>query len=271
MNASPTQNGNTNTPSAIPPSMSRATGEYLSQLSPAHGTPPPKGMFSSFRDNYVPIEGRLTLLSVADSILKHPARTARELIAGRTISAMLILFVIILASAVASGLIMGSFAGGTQLWKVPVKLTAGILLSALICLPSLYIFTSLSGSKQTLAQTTGLFLQSLALAGILLVGFAPIVWIFSQATSTTVFMGILHLLFWIIAISFSLELLMAAFSHVNDCDMRVLKIWGLILIVVLLQMSTTLRPLIGKDDGTWIKEKKFFVTHWRECMENPKP
>jgi hypothetical protein len=267
MNASPTPNDNINQPSGISP----ATREYLSQLSTARDKTHQKGMFSSFQSDYVPIEGRLTLLSVADSLLKHPARTARELIAGRAISAMFILFVIILASAVASGLIMGSFAGGAQFWKVPVKLTAGILLSALICLPSLYIFTSLSGSKQTLAQTTGLFLQSLALAGILLVGFAPIVWIFSQATSTTVFMGVLHLLFWIISIWFSLELLMSAFSHLSDCPMRVLKIWGLILVVVLLQMSTTLRPLIGKDDGTWFQEKKFFLTHWSDCMENPKP
>lgn len=264
-------NDKTNTRPTSSPPLSPRLQEHLSEFSPAYGKTPPKGMFSSFRDDYASIEKNLTMLSIADSILKHPARTAWELIEGRSLRTVLMLFLIVLACTIACGIVMGSFAGGMQYWMAPLRLTLGLLLSALICLPSLYIFTSLSGSKQSLAQTTGLFLLSLALAGILLVGFAPIVWIFSQATGTTVFMGALHICFWAISIWFSLRLLMVAFTHLSDCPMSVLKIWGVIFFVVLLQMSTTLRPLIGKDDGTLIKEKQFFLTHWGDCMGNPKP
>ncbi len=38
------------------------------------------------------------------------------------------------------GLVMGSFSGGVQWWAAPAKLVGGTLLSAVICLPSLYIF-----------------------------------------------------------------------------------------------------------------------------------
>ena len=45
------------------------------------------------------------------------------------------------------GVVTGTFSGGTQLWAAPIKIAGGLLISAAICLPSLYIFTCLSGSQ----------------------------------------------------------------------------------------------------------------------------
>ena len=43
------------------------------------------------------------------------------------------------------GMVVGSFSGGSQMWIAPAKIAIGTILSILICLPSLYIFTCLSG------------------------------------------------------------------------------------------------------------------------------
>ena len=41
-----------------------------------------------------------------------------------------------------------------------------------------------------------------------------------------------------------------------------LKIWAIIFVVVTLQMSTALRPIIGEAETLLPQEKKFFVNHW---------
>src|SRR5215468_3394441 len=93
------------------------------------------------------------------------------------------------------GIVVGTFSMGTQLWAAPVKLAGGLLVSALICLPSLYIFTCLSGSQARLSEIFGLVAGLLMLMTILLIGFAPVAWLFSQSTESVIWMGVLHLTF----------------------------------------------------------------------------
>ena len=113
------------------------------------------------------------------------------------------------------GVVVGTFSGGTQLWAAPVKIAAGLMISALICLPSLYIFTCLGGSQARLVEVFGLLAGLLMLMTILLIGFAPVAWIFSQSTESLAWMGTLHLIFWFIATIFGLRFLEAGFSHSN--------------------------------------------------------
>src|SRR5947209_17501984 len=110
-----------------------------------------------------------------------------------------------------------------QLWAAPVKLALGMLISAVICLPSLYIFTCLSGSQARLAEMCGLLIGLLLLMTLLLVGFAPVAWLFSQSTDSLPWMGVLHLLFWFIAVFFGLRFLESAFKIGRaSCRERVL-------------------------------------------------
>jgi hypothetical protein len=50
----------------------------------------------------------------------------------------------------------------------------GTILSILICLPSLYIFTCLSGIDAQLRTVTGVLFAAVSLGALLLIGFAPI-------------------------------------------------------------------------------------------------
>ena len=148
-----------------------------------------------------------------EAILRHPRRVIFQLRqpgAGRLIAAMI--FVSVVCSLI-YGVVVGTFSGGTQLWAAPVKIAAGLMISALICLPSLYIFTCLGGSQARLVEVFGLLAGLLMLMTILLIGFAPVAWIFSQSTESLAWMGTLHLIFWFIATIFGLRFLEAGFSH----------------------------------------------------------
>src|SRR5712671_2921405 len=105
-----------------------------------------------------------------EAILRQPRRVMYQLRqpgAGKLIASMLLVAII---CRMVYGLVVGSFSMHDQLWAAPVKLALGMLLAALICLPSLYIFTCLSGSQARLAEMFGLMTGLLMLMTLLLVG-----------------------------------------------------------------------------------------------------
>jgi len=186
---------------------------------------------------------------------------------GGLIAAMLTVSVV---CGLIYGLITGTFSAGTQLWAAPVKIAGGLLISALICLPSLYIFSCLSGSQARLIEVVGLVAGLLLLMTVLLIGFAPVAWVFSQSTESVAAMGALHLAFWFISTCFGLRFLSAAFVHYGHSGDG-LKVWMGIFLLVMLQMTTALRPIVGTADTFLPKEKKFFVTHWIDCLKGGQP
>jgi len=165
------------------------------------------------------------------------------------------------------GVVVGTFSMGTQLWAAPLKITGGLLVSSVICLPSLYIFACLSGSQARLREIGGLVAALLMLMAILLIGFAPVAWLFSQSTASVTWMGTLHLLFWFIAILFGLRFLVQAFAQSRSRSSAGLAAWIIIFVLVVLQMTTALRPIVGQADTFFPKEKKFFMTHWGDCLK----
>jgi hypothetical protein len=206
-------------------------------------------------------------IAAVDAILRHPRRLMFQLRqpgAGGLVAGML--FVAVVCSLI-YGLVVGSFSGGVQWWAAPVKISCGLLISALICLPSLYIFACLSGSQARLAEMFGLLAGLLMLMTILLIGFAPVAWLFSQSTESLPWMGTLHLIFWFVSTVFGVRFLSAAFAHSNAKSNAGLNVWIVIFLLVCLQMSTALRPLIGTSDTFLPKEKRFFLSHWSDCLD----
>jgi hypothetical protein len=203
-----------------------------------------------------------------ESVLRHPRRIMFQLRqpgAGRLIAAMI--FVSIMC-AVIYGVVAGTFSGGVQLWAAPVKIAGGLMISALICLPSLYIFTCLGGSQARLVEVFGLLAGFLMLMTVLLIGFAPVAWIFSQSTDSPGWMGTLHLVFWFIATLFGLRFLQAGFSHSNARSLAGFNTWAVIFLLVAIQMTTALRPILGTAETFLPKEKKFFLAHWSDCLKS---
>ncbi len=214
-----------------------------------------------FESNFEPMEKGTATTSVIEEILKRPARVIYEIIKGNSRGVCASLLLIISLCMIGYGVVMGFFSGGHQLWMAPLKVTIGLYASALICLPSLYIFSCICGGDQSFSQVWNLLLATLALSSLLLIGFAPVAWIFSQSTDTIGFMGFTHLLFWLVGMGFGLELLKKAFLLLNKRSLKLVRLWSIIFVLVALQMCTVLRPLIGEYDGFRLQGKKSFITH----------
>ncbi|HXI72795.1 MAG TPA: hypothetical protein VNN22_20850 [Verrucomicrobiae bacterium] len=246
-------NENTPVPPRIPP-----------QIPPAAGLSEPRPLGDD------PAE-RVAIphaFAAIEALLRQPRRLLFQLRqpgAGKLIAGML--FTALLCSLI-YGMVAGTFSLGTQLWAAPVKIAAGLMISAAICLPSLYIFTCLSGSQARLMEVGGLLAGLLMLMTILLIGFAPVVWIFSQSTESLAWMGSLHLIFWFVATLFGVRFMKAGFAHANARSQAGINVWIVIFLLVALQMTTALRPIIGKADTFFPTEKKFFIGHWGDCLKS---
>jgi hypothetical protein len=210
-------------------------------------------------------------IAAIEAILRQPRRVMYQLRQPGSGALMFYLMLIAIICAVIYGIVVGTFTGKDQYWIAPVKIAGGMMVSALICLPSLYIFTCLSGSQARLAEIFGLVMGMLMLTTILLIGFAPVAWLFSQSTESVNWMGTLHLIFWFIAAIFGLRFLNTAFSHSQAKSSAGFNTWAVIFMLVVVQMTTALRPIVGHGDTFFPKEKRFFLSYWAECLGLEKP
>lgn len=239
------------------------------------GTPPlppqlPPGAMHSMPlgehpDDRVPISGPI---AAVEAMLRQPRRMLFQLRQAGAAGVIAGLVFVAAVSAVIYGLVVGTFSGGAQLWMAPAKIAGGMLICALICLPSLYIFSCLSGSQARLIEVVGLVAGLLVLTTILLIGFAPVAWVFSQSTSSLAAMGALHLAFWLVATYFGWRFLRNGFKHLSAQSSGALYVWMFIFVIVCVQMTTALRPIIGTSETFFPdpKNKKFFIAHWVDSM-----
>ncbi|MBI5774817.1 MAG: hypothetical protein HZA89_13870 [Verrucomicrobia bacterium] len=207
------------------------------------------------------------MFGASEALLRHPRRIWFQLTQSGQLHLTLALLGIALGCALVYGFVVGTFSGQDQLWAAPVKIAAGLLISGLICLPSLYIFSCLGGANTRLLEVCGLVAGLLALLAVLLIGFAPVAWIFSQSTESVAAMGALHLAFAAIATGFGLKFLALGFRELNARFSGGLRVWAAVFVLVLLQMTTALRPLIGTSDSFLPSEKKFFLAHWFDTLD----
>ena len=213
----------------------------------------------------VPLPEKPSTKDLFEALLRRPAELARHKASGEG-STLLRFGLIAVGSIVVFGFVLGTFAYGDQLWAAPLKLGAGLLFAGLICFPSLYIFSSLAGSDASAGRMAGLLAGMLALSGLLLLGFAPALWIFAQGTSSFGFMGFLAIASWLVALAFSFRFLKTALRETGATQNAPLMIWVSIFLLVTLQLSTSLRPILGLSDELLTTEKKFFLQHWGDMM-----
>jgi len=187
-------------------------------------------------------------------LLAEANRPGRSPVARLTALAM--------GAMVVVGVVVASFSGGMQMFVVPLKLCLGLAACALLCLPSLYVFSSVAGAAQSVRETALALAMGAALIGVLLVALAPVTWLFAQSTDTPAIMGALHVLALLVAAGVGIRLIAKVMQAFNGTPVAGVRTWGVMFVVVMLQMTTTLRPLVGEFDGLWHSERMFFLEHW---------
>lgn len=208
-----------------------------------------------------PLPEKLDLRALFEALLRRPRDLVLRLATpGHGATGRFVLLAIV--SFLLFGVVLGCFAKHEQLWQAPLKITGGLLVAGAICFPSLYIFSTLAGGKLSVHQLGACLAGALALAGMLLLGFAPAIWIFAESTNSFGFMGVLGIGAWLIALLFGLRFLKTAVYAAGATQSSPMVIWSFVFALVTLQMTTSLRPILGRADQPFTQEKKFFLQHW---------
>ena len=172
------------------------------------------------------------------------------------------------------GLATGFFGG----WSVASMTAAKAMLIALcslaLCLPSLYVFSAVGGSPLSMTQTFMLGASCLAMIGLLLIGLAPVAWLFAVSTSNLPFVVMLVFLIWLLSVGFAMRYVrMLKVQPLFQRSSGIL-VWLAVFVLVSLQMTTCLRPVLTTPHpghGWWTPEKAFFLGHYASCFEDAKP
>ena len=156
----------------------------------------------------------------------------------------------------AYGAIIGSFHSYRQALSSMVKLPALYLITLVVCLPALYIFNALFGSRKTLAQHFTYVLSAAAVIALLLCGFAPVMLFFLMTLSVKEysFYLLLNVFIFMVTGVFGVSFLYQAMRPVaGDNEVadtvkirnRILQFWLMLYGFVGSQLGWTLRPFFG--------------------------
>ena len=170
----------------------------------------------------------------------------------------------------AFGLAVGFFGGAqvalTAVWKAPLI----AICSMLLCFPSLFVFTAVSGSPLTLGRAFALGSACLAMTGLILVGLAPVAWLFAVSTKSLGFVVVMAFIIWLVSLPFVTKFL----RHSSETGLlqrsEGLNVWFIIFVVVTLQMTTVMRPILTapeKDQSVISSGKMFFMQHFTESFD----
>ena len=89
----------------------------------------------------------------------------------------------------------------------------------------------------------------------------PILWLFTVSSQSLVFIVWLHIFIWAIALIFGRECLLRAAARASV--RRVVGFWLVLVFIVSLQMTTSMRPVLWRSPGQplFAREKMSFFTH----------
>ena len=150
------------------------------------------------------------------------------------------------------GAVIGSDHSVWQALSSAVKLPALFLLTLVICVPTLYFFTTIFESSLSLSQIFALLLASVTMTAIVLLGFTPVVLFFLITTSQYQFFKLLTVAIFAIAgtigvrqLALGLWLLTAHDGRSAGARATILRLWIVLYVFVGSQLAWTLRPFFG--------------------------
>jgi hypothetical protein len=236
-----------------------------------------------------------------DGLLRGRETFSSEEALGKVRAKHLLVMVLLLAAAY--GLFMGLYAIFSrdvaeyrQLASCAFKVPALFLLTLFICYPSLYVFSTLLGSRLSFWSTLRLLMAATTIAVTVLASFGPIVGFFALSTESYPFMKLLNVAFFAVAGFLGVGALVKAWRKLVQSQTppapppieappvmnpgarpvmvdettrqvnRVFRIWIVIYALVGCQMAWVLRPFVldPRSPFAWFRERhaNFFTDVW---------
>lgn len=192
---------------------------------------------------------------------------------GRVTITAKVLVLLCIALGAVYGVCMGLFAalrGAEDAWQqvfaTVVKVPGLFLMTLVVTLPSLYVFSALHGSRLRFKDTLRLLLVCIGVNLAVLASFGPVTAFFTASTDSYPFMIVLNVIFFTIAGVIGLGILRRAmeplFSKVEggkrDPGRTVFGIWTFLYGVVGAQMAWIMRPFVGAPGKPfeWFRERQ---------------
>lgn len=235
------------------------------QLPPPVSSMPPTPPTSHKSLPSIPIEPDEVLeppsgtLGELNELLKRPTALVRRSYQGGRAPARLLAGA--LACFVLYGVAAGFFAGGASLLLAAFKVPLIILLTFLLCIPSLYVFGAMAGADWTGRRFLTMLSGFAATLGLLLVALLPISWLFSVSSRYLASAVWLHFFLWAMALIFGWRFLSVALRESGAKSG--LFVWVALFLIVSMQVATVVRPVLVWEEGSalFAQGKMFFMEH----------
>lgn len=166
------------------------------------------------------------------------------------------------------GATAGLFQGGSQILVSAMKAPLIVGLALALCLPSLYVFSALSGarwSKRRLVATVSGFAATL---GLLLAALLPIAWLFSVSSRYLASAVWVHVLMWGISLLVGWRFLGRALRESGAGGG--MFVWLVLFGLVSLQVATFVRPVLWRSpkEPLFQEGKMFFLEHFGRVLDH---
>lgn len=213
-------------------------------------------------------ESDLAGLGYASLLLYHREAVFDRIFQGQDLVSMIRYYLLrALAFAAITGAVLGTFSMNLQILAGALKAPALLAGSLVVCLPALFTFNVLLGSRLSFLQTLAVVAVSTFLLSTVLVSLAPILLFFIISTSSKPFVVLLCVGIFGVSGLFGVSLLWSAMGYLTvrsgrEYDAKIVQAWTVIYAFVGTQLAWILRPFVG-DPGNfaWFRdiEGNFYV------------
>jgi len=148
------------------------------------------------------------------------------------------------------GAVLGCFGDFPQVFASAAKVPLLLFATLLICLPALFTFNIILGSKLSLKQTLAILLASNYLIAIILISLSPIVFLFVLTAGRHDFISLMNVGSFTIAGLAGVRLLWRGMKYLSwrsgaEPNFSLLFVWSIIYMFVGTQLAWRLRPFVG--------------------------
>ena len=177
----------------------------------------------------------------------------------RIVPVLLFLVAVTAGGCALFGAALGAFVDGTAAAWNALKLAGVVLFSFALCFPTLYVFAGMSGCRLPPVRLAAFGLTCTATLGCLLAALSPVLWLFAVSTESLVFFVWFSCALAGIAVFFMQRPLLGARERKILAAPVGLGAWLVVFVVVALQATTLVRPMLGGDRAP--QGKCFFLQH----------